>query len=107
MKGSSQFKQTIQDYLVRRAESDELFAANYLKADKNIDDCITYVINEVHKSGCNGFPDEEIFSMAVHYYDEENVEVGKPINCQIVVNHTVELTEEEKNQVLFGILKHS
>ena len=31
-----------------------------------------------------------------HYYDEDNIEVGKSINCQVVVNHTIELTEEEK-----------
>ena len=31
-----------------------------------------------------------------HYYDEDNIEVGKYINCQVVVNHTIELTEEEK-----------
>jgi len=52
----------------------------------------------VQKSGCNGFADEEIFGMAVHYYEENEIEVGKPINCQVVVNHTVELTEEEKEQ---------
>ena len=31
-----------------------------------------------------------------HYYDEDNIEVDKSINCQVVVNHTIELTEEEK-----------
>ena len=31
-----------------------------------------------------------------HYYDENEIEVGKPMNCQVVVNHVVELTEEEK-----------
>lgn len=35
--------------------------------------------------------------MAVHYYDEDIIEVGKSMNgCQIAVNHVVELTEEEK-----------
>ena len=34
--------------------------------------------------------------MAVHYYDEDDIEVGKAISCQVVVNHIVELTEEEK-----------
>ncbi len=34
--------------------------------------------------------------MAVHYYDEDNIEIGKPTNCQVMVNHMVELTEEEK-----------
>ena len=31
-----------------------------------------------------------------HYYDEDNIEVGKPNSCKVVVNHTIELTEEEK-----------
>lgn len=31
-----------------------------------------------------------------HYYDENEIEVGKPIQCQIAVNHVVELTAEEK-----------
>ena len=52
----------------------------------------------MRRSGCNGFADDEIFGMAVHYYEENEIEVGKPINCQVVVNHTVELTEEEKEQ---------
>ena len=52
----------------------------------------------MQKSGCNGFADDEIFGMAVHFYEENEIEVGKPINCQVVVNHTVELTEEEKEQ---------
>ena len=52
----------------------------------------------MQKSGCNGFEDDEIFGMAVHYWEESEIEVGKPVNCQVVVNHTVELTEEEKEQ---------
>ena len=31
-----------------------------------------------------------------HYYDEDNIEIGKATNCQVMVNHIVELTEEEK-----------
>ena len=59
----------------------------------------------MQKSGCNGFEDDEIFGMAVHYYDEEEIEVGKPINCQVVVNHMVELTEEEKEQARQDAIK--
>ena len=33
-----------------------------------------------------------------HYYDENEIEVGKSIQCQVVVNHVVELTEEEKQE---------
>ncbi len=63
---------------------------------KNIDDCCTFIINQVRQSGCNGFADEEIYSMALHYYDEEDIDIGKPVSCKVVVNHTVELTEGGK-----------
>lgn len=39
-----------------------------------------------------------ITSFDKHYYDEENVDVGKPIDARITVNHVVELTEDEKQQ---------
>lgn len=32
------------------------------------------------------------------FYDEDDIKVGKPMNVKIVVNHIVELTEEEKEQ---------
>ena len=98
MKSTEHFKNTIKAYLDKRASEDELFAIAYAKPNKNIDDCITYIFNTVKKSGCNGFTDDEVYSMAVHYYDEDNVEVGKNISCHVVVNHTVELTEAEKQQ---------
>ena len=98
MKGTDHFKRTIQMYLEQRAEEDTLFAKKYRNPAKNIDECVTHILNHVQKSGCNGFTDGEIFGQAVHYYDENEIEVGKPMNCQVVVNHTVELTEEEKEQ---------
>ncbi len=68
MKASNHFKNTIKTYLDQRAETDVLFSFQYSKPEKNIDDCVTYILNEVKKSGCNGFADDEIYSMAVHYY---------------------------------------
>ena len=96
MKTTAHFKRTIQAYLEQRASEDKLFAEAYRKEGKNIDDCVTYILNTVKASGCNGFTDGEIYSMAVHYYDEDDIEVGKPISCQVSINHVVELTEEEK-----------
>ena len=99
MKGTENFKRTIQAYLEERAKVDDLFAKSYAKPNKNIDDCITFILNEVQKSGCNGFEDDEIFGMAVHYYDEDNLSVGEKISCEVVVNHKVELSEEEKQEL--------
>ena len=98
MKSTLHFKNTIKAYLDARANNDELFAETYAKPQKNIDDCIIYILNEVKRSGCNGFADDEIFSMAVHYYDEDSITAGKPFSCQVVVNHTIELTAEEKEE---------
>jgi hypothetical protein len=98
MKSTEIFKRTIQNYLEQQAASDELFAASYRKPQKNIDDCITYILNTVHKSGCNGFADDEIYGMSIHFYTEDNIDAGNPINCNVAVNHVVELTAEEKEQ---------
>ena len=96
MKQSEQFQQTILAHLEQRANEDALFAVSFAKASKNIKDCCIYIMNTVKKSGCNAFADDEIFSMAIHYYDEDVIDIGKPIKGSVVVNHLVELTEEDK-----------
>ena len=96
MNGTEQFTRTIAEYLNLRAATDPLFAPNLAKPHKNIEDCITYILKQVQQSACNGFEDDEIYSMAVHYYDEDDLEVGSPVACNVVVNHTIVLTEEEK-----------
>ena len=97
-KGTRAFNDTIREYLEGMAENDALFAVKFANPSKSVEDCVTYIINKVKKSGCNGFTDDEIFGKAVHYFEENEIEVGNPINCKVVVNHTVELTEEEKEQ---------
>ena len=93
-KGTRAFNDTIKAYLEERAENDALFAVKFANPLKSVEECVTFILNEVKKSGCCGFTDAEVYGMATHYYDEEEIEVGKPINCQVVVNHTVELTAE-------------
>ena len=88
MKGTEQFKTVIQNHLNELAANDPLFAQTLNKENKNIDECINYILSEVMKSGCNGFADEEIFNMAIHYYDEDDIKVGKVSVNKVVVNHT-------------------
>ena len=107
MKSTEHFKNTIKAYLDNRANEDALFATTYSKANKNMDDCINYILNTVQKSGCHGFNDDEIYSMALHYYDEDNVEVGKRISCKVVVNHTIELTAEEMEEARKNALQRA
>ena len=98
MKATEHFKQTIKAYLDERAKNDELFAVSYAKENKNMDDCVTFILNQVKRSKCMGLTDEEVYSLAVHFFDEDDIEIGNPIVCNVIVNHTVELTEEEKAQ---------
>ena len=62
MKGTDCFKSTLRTYLEYRAGTDELFAVRYANPQKNLDDCVTYILNEVQRSECNGFADDEIYS---------------------------------------------
>lgn len=96
MKGSELFQKSIKDYLDRRSFSDPLFAERYAKKDKSVEKCCEYILGEVSASGCGGFDDDEIFGMAVHYYDEDNVKIKASKVSRVVVNQHVELTDEEK-----------
>lgn len=97
MDATRAFKETIQAYLMEMATYDTNFAERYADPTKNINDCVTYILNQVQESGCSGFEDDEIYGMAVHYYQEEDIEVGKSVDyLHVAVNHVVELTDEEK-----------
>lgn len=96
MKGTKAFQDTIAQYLMGRAENDPILAIKLANPSKTMEQCCQFIINQVKKSGCCGFTDEEIYNWALHFWDEPEVEVGDPINCQVVVNHVVELTDEEK-----------
>lgn len=91
-----EFQRTIKAYLDKRAAEDELFAKSYAKEKKSIRECCNYIISEVRKSGRCGFADDEIFGMAVHYYDENDLGTIPTANAKVVVNHAIQLTEEEK-----------
>lgn len=96
MRGTKIFEETIKAYLDKRAKEDELFAVAYAKEGKSISECCNYILQEVEKSRRNGFADEEIYGMAVHYYDEENIkEKEVPSHVRVVVNHKIEKEEKQ------------
>lgn len=106
MKPTESFKEAIKKYLDERAGTDELFAVTYAKENKNIDECCSYIMGEALKAsadigsgvkGC-GMDNDDVFNLAVHYYDEDNIKDIKPVNARVVVNHIVALTEEEKKE---------
>lgn len=95
MKGTEQFKEAIKSYLDTLALVDELFREKYKSTTRTIDDIVNYILCSVEKSGCVGFSDDEIYSMAIHVIDEPNINIGEPSDCYIVSNHHYKLTPEE------------
>ncbi len=83
MKTTDHFKNTIKSYLDKRAQEDPLFAEKYSNEKKNINDCVTYILNTVQNTGCNGFTDDEVYGMAVHYYDGRKCRYrqGNQLSC--------------------------
>ena len=104
-KENNTVKNAIKAYLDKRAAEDELFALSYAKPNKSIDECFQYIIGEVHKKGNAVYlSNEEVFGMAVHYYDEDDIKIEKLPNgvrakATGALAPAVELTEEEKAQI--------
>jgi len=93
--GHDHFKETIEAYLEKEAANDPMFAKSFAKEGKTIDKCLGYIYQQVQESGRKGFTDPEIYGLAKHYYDEDNLKDVKPRKMQVVVNHKPELNEDE------------
>lgn len=98
------FQNTIKAYLDKRAEEDSLFTVVYAKENKNIDECCAYIMSEAQKSSfgiskgvkCAPMSKDEVFSLAVHYYDEDDIKVDKLSNVQSTVKTSSPKTEVKK-----------
>ena len=101
------FNDIIADYLKQRAEEDTLFAPKFANPNKSIDECCRYILGEARKRGTSVvMSDTEVFGMAVHYYDEENIKIEKVSSgCSISSNQKVELMEEDKNAAREAAIK--
>ena len=90
-------KERIKDYLDERARKDELFAKSYAKSNKNIDECYDYIVGEARKqckdSDSVCISDDVVYGWAVHYYDEDNIMVGRSTESK-------EMSAEDKKKVV-------
>lgn len=94
------FENAIKEYLDARAKEDVKFAEKYSNEKKSIEECCRFILGEMRKkatSGMYGATDAEVFGLAVHYYDEEDIKVEKNVSAEVVINR--ELTEEEKQDL--------
>lgn len=99
-------KTKIKNYLDERAKNDEMFAKAYAKPNKSIDECYKYILGEARKKGTEvGMSHEEVYGLAVHYYDEDNIKIN-PVYGYVQASASddeeepkeVKLTAEEEKQ---------
>lgn len=93
------FEQCIQTWLEGEKKKDEAFAKKVDESKKDVAGCCNYIISQVRASKQCGFADEEIYGMARHYFDEDDVkDPGAQGNCRVVVSGHIDLTDSEKEE---------
>ena len=92
----------IGNYLKKRAETDSSVKNNLQKENKSLKECWDYVLGEVAKTmfrsgnfGCAAGDDEDLYALAVHYYDEDDIKIAPlPTNMRV----EAKLDEEKKEE---------
>lgn len=99
MKGTERMKSRIKAYLDDFAEKNEGFFFDYQNPDKNLDECVDFICTQVKNMGAEGLDDDDVYGLAIHYYQESDpgeIKKGIAASAKVVIDHRVELTEEEK-----------
>jgi hypothetical protein len=110
----NRFEEAIKAYLDERAANDPMFAIKYANEKKSIEECCKFIECEAYEH-CHDVPggkvygmtDDEVFGLAVHYYDEEDIEIkGISGRCEVRQTNVIyDPTEEEKAEARQAALK--
>lgn len=103
MKG---FQNAIKEHLEKIAAQDEVFAAKYAAKceaePESIKKCCSYIIDQVQKNYKHGnsavLTNDEVFGMAMHYYDE-NIAPPKVVSSCTVIMSKEQLTPEDEEAI--------
>ncbi|MBO5627765.1 MAG: hypothetical protein J5965_01635 [Aeriscardovia sp.] len=72
----------IADYLLTRDDIKDSLA----KENKSLKECGQYILQEARKKGSHvAMTDEEVFGLAVHYYDEDDITVKQTSKADVKV----------------------
>lgn len=99
MEASENFIKCIAEYLQREGERDAAFAQKMAEhPEKNAEAVCNYILHEVSQSRQCGYADEEVFGMAKHFIDEDELtDPGTKNSVQrVVTNVHVELSEQDR-----------
>lgn len=95
------FEEVIKAHLDDVAKKDKMFAKSYAKKNKNIENCCAYIKQQIQKAAKGqrgvGVLDEEVYNLALHYYDEDDVEPSaSKVACSVTVGGSKEKETSEK-----------
>lgn len=103
------FAEVIKSYLDRRAAEDQQFAESYANPKKSIGECCDFIVSEVKRQNRTAMTDDEVYGLAVHYYDEADpgkIDKGAASRAAIVIpgeekeHLRAEAIEEYKRQCI-------
>ena len=95
------FMTKVKAHLEEVAKKDKQFAESLKKENKSWTECEKYILQEVQKqakgSRAVGCDDDDIYNLAIHYFDEDDITVGgaKP---NVKVTHTEEKLDDFKKR---------
>ena len=97
----------IGNYLKKRAETDTSVKNNLNKENKSLKECWDYVLGEVAKTmfrsgnfGCAAGDDEDLYALAVHYYDEDDIKIEPlPTNMKVEAKMDEDKKEEKAAEI--------
>lgn len=95
------FEQRIGEWLAQARKDDSAFDKKVAESKKNVEGCCNYILSEVRKAKQCGYDDAEIYGMARHYFDEDDIkDPGDQGGCRVVVSGHIDLSESEKAEAM-------
>jgi hypothetical protein len=95
------FEQCISRWLETEKQKDAAFAKKVEESGKNVEGCCNYILQQVKASKLCGYADEEVYGMARHYFDEEELkDPGSQGASRVVVSGHIDLSESEKAEAM-------
>lgn len=93
-------KMLIKNHLDKKAKEDDVFAEKYNNCGKTIDDCFNYILSEARKRGSSVcMTDDEVFGLAVHFFDELKIKVPDNVpECKVSVASVSDETSAKMEQ---------
>lgn len=98
MKSNNAAIAAMQQMLQERCIAEPTFAIRMANPNKSMEGAINYLCSQIQKSGLCCVDDTTVMNILVHYFDENEIEEGGRVNCNIVVSKP-ELSDEDKAEL--------